>query len=256
VARLVSLGCIVECDGTYLALQFASRVRRADVIRFVRLNGKPVVLDPATQVERTWRFMLKLEPRTTYTVHVDPGLRDIYDRPLEGSREIAAVTGDFAARVVYPLGIITLSRSDASSFPLRSRNVRSVRVIAFRVPDSVRVTVTSMAVGVYDQTRIVRGLAAETTLVTLPDRLNVDTTTQIPLPSVALAPDHPMIAVRIVIAERLPEAYADDVYRTKHMLLIDGPQRAMSWMSLYTLLQVTDLAFTARLVGAADGSAF
>ena len=126
VARALRFGCRFgwDCDGRALAIDFASPMRRADIVRFVRLNGQPVAIEGQAQLEKRWVIRVDLVPRTTYTVAIDSGVRDAYDRPLTGTREFTAVTGDYGSRVLHALGIITVPRSGAPTFPLRSVNVR------------------------------------------------------------------------------------------------------------------------------------
>jgi hypothetical protein len=258
VPRALRFGCRFgwDCGDKMLELEFASPMRRADIVRFVRLNGQPVSIEGQAQLEKRWVFRVDLVPRTTYAVAIDSVVRDAYDRPLTGARRFTAVTGDFGSRVLHALGIITVPRSGAPTFPLRSMNVRSVKVIGYRVPDSARVTFMSMAAGAYDPGQFLRGLTAETTLVELRDRLNVDTTTDVPLPAMALAPDHAMVFVQAIVAERLPDAYTTKDYESGHLIPLPAPDRGAPWRPPYTLVQVTDLAATARLAAAADGAAF
>lgn len=259
VFRLLSLDCVSwpprRCNRGVLWLQFASPVRRVEVLRAVRLDGHPVTLDVQGDRERTWPIRVHLVPRTTYTVRVDSSIHDEYGRRLEGPLEISAHIDDYAPTIIYPTGIITVPRSGSRTMPIRSINVRSVRLIAYRVPDSLRVRTMSMASGSAEPSPFVRGLRAETTLVALPDRLNADTTVEIPFPKMALAADHPLVLMRADIEQPASEAYAPTLSIARHAMVLAWPDRAGPMWLPYTLLQLTNLAVTAKLVGVQDGEA-
>ena len=259
VFRLLSLDCISwpprRCNRDVLWLQFASPVRRAEVLRAVRLDGQSVTIDRQDDREKAWPIRVHLAPRTTYTVRVDSSIHDVYGRRLEGPLEISAHTDDYAPATAYPTGIITAPRSGSRTMPIRSINVRSVRLIAYRIPDSLRARTMSMASGSPAPSPLVRGLRAETTIVALPGRLNADTTVEIPFPRMALAADHPLVLMRTDIEQPVPEAYAPAVSYARHAMVLAWPDRLGPMWVPYTLLQVTNLAVTAKLVGLQDGAA-
>jgi uncharacterized protein YfaS (alpha-2-macroglobulin family) len=258
VFRILNFDCQrwnPNCNSNQLTLWFASPVRRADIERHVHLDGQSVVINGQAEVEKQWSVKVALAPRSKYSIRVDAEVRDVYERRLEGPSEISASTDDHMPQLAFAAGIITMPHSGPRTIPLRSVNARSVRVIAYRIPDSARASVINMAAAVIDPAMAFRRLAAETTIVVLPDRLNVDTTTEIPLPALALAPDQPMVAIRVDIAQPLPDAYPPNISRERHAIVLGWPDRPSIWWFPYTLLQVTDLAVTARLVGAADGGA-
>jgi hypothetical protein len=147
-------------------------------------------------------------------------VRDAYDRQLTGRLGLTAATGDFASRVAHAVGVITASRSGAPTFPLRSLNVRSVRVIGYRVPDSARVAFMSTAAGANDPSQFLRGLAAETTLVELPDRLNVEYDDRRSAPADRARARSPNGLVQALVAERLPDAYTNKDYETKRLIAL------------------------------------
>src|SRR5262249_17199826 len=145
--------------------------------------------------------------------------------------------------------------SGAHTFPLRSVNVRSVRILAYRIPDSARVSTIGTAINLFDRTSFIRGIKPETTIVTLSTRLNVDTTIDIPLPPLALASDHPLVAIQLQVKEPLADAHPASVTLTRKASYLRWPDRG-SWGIPIALVQVTDLATTARLVGTTNGAAF
>src|SRR5262249_48773406 len=151
-------------------------------------------------------------------------------------------------------GIITIPRSGPATMPLRSVNVGMVRLIAYRVPDSIRIPVMSAAVGHYDVGALLRRVVPETTVVALPDRLNADTTTDLPLPPAALAPNHPLVALRVQVVSPLAGAIPVDTSRQRRDVWLRWPDRPNMDFQ-FVLLQVTDLAVTTRFVGLTDGAA-
>jgi hypothetical protein len=258
VFRILKFDCQtgdLYCNSNLLTLWFASPVRRVDVAHHVHLNGQSVVINGQADVAKQWSVSVALAPRSRYSIRVDSEVRDVYGRRLEGPAEISAGTDDHIPQLAFAAGIITVPRSGPRTFPLRSVNARSIRVIAYRIPDSARTAVMNIAAAVLDARQAFRGLAAETTIVALPDRLNVDTTTEVALPAMALAADHPMVAIRVAIAEPLSDAYPPNISRERHAIVLGWPDRPSLWWFPYTLVQVTDLVVTARLVGVADGAA-
>ncbi|HEU4787998.1 MAG TPA: Ig-like domain-containing protein, partial [Gemmatimonadaceae bacterium] len=265
--RILTLDCRDEnpydagaCNKKVLTLWLSSPIRRGDVAHFVRLNDQPVAYEGRSEVGKQWSLPVRLTPRTTYRVHLDTAMRDVYGRRLDGPTEIAVVTGDFAPEIAYPTGIITAPYSGPRTLPLRFVNVQSVRIIAFRIPDSSRASALRPArpSSLYQLVR--RGTVAETSLVALPARLNLDTTIAAPIPAIALAPDHPLVALRIEVVQPLAAAHLPDSSRFAHALVLVWPGQQAEWWSGFMplrvmLLQVTDLSITARLVGVADGAA-
>lgn len=263
VFRIRALDCRTEdpfspptCNKGVLTLWLSSPIRRSDLLRYARINGQSVVYEGRAEVSKQWSIPVRFVPRTSYTILLDPALRDVYGRRLEGPNEISVVTADFAPQVAHATGIITAPASGPRTFPLRSVNVESVRIIAYRVPDSSRTESLMRAPGLADlRYQMLRRVRSETTVVSLPDRLNRDTTVELPIPSMALAADHPLVAVEVEVARRLPAAYSPDSSRRRHELVLQWPDRRQVWWSPMMLLQVTNLAVTAKLVGVASGAA-
>ena len=255
--RFVPQTCPPEaCASDGILIRFSAPVRRADVLAHVRINGEPVVLNRENAVAKQWWASVFLVTRSTYTIAADTAIRDIYGRSLEGPRTLSEAVDDHAPQVSRPAGILTVPRSGPLTLPIKSVNVRSIRMIAYRVPDSVRIQVMSAVMNMSDPWTWLRKITPETTVVALPDRLNSDTTTDVPLPHAALAPDHPLVVFQLAIRDSLPDIIPPSVSRGRHAVVLSWPYVYNVWSSAFALLQVTDLAVTARLVGTADGSAF
>jgi uncharacterized protein YfaS (alpha-2-macroglobulin family) len=242
-------------EANRLLLRLTSPVRRVDVLRDVRINGQRVEIEGTTTASKHWVFLTHLEPRTTYTVTINSSLRDIYDRALEGPKDSAIAVVDHVPELVHAQGIITIPRSGPATMPLRSVNVGAVRLIAYRVPDSVRVAMMSAVVGHYDVSGLLRRVVPESTVVELPRRLNDDITTELPLPPAALAPNHPLVALRVQAVAPLAGVIPVDTSRLRRDVWLRWPDRQSNLDFPYVLLQVTDLAVTARFVGLTDGAA-
>lgn len=257
IFKLRRLVCVEygPCVGTQVVFSFSSPVKRADALEHVTINGKSVDLLTGAEISKVWVLKAHLDPRSIYTVAVDTAMRDAYGRELEGPRSLALSIDDHAPQVMHAVGVVTAPSAGPHSMPLQSVNARSVRIIAYRIPDSARIRAMSMAPGIVNPPVIVRGLKPETTVVELPDRLNADTTTDIPLPPLALAPDHPLIAMRVEVRDPLPDATPPSASAARHATVLSWPERNQIWYWPLTLLQVTDLAVTTRLVGRTDGTA-
>ncbi len=255
--RVVRLDCggAWPCAPNDISVIFATSVSHANAERFIQLDGKPVVLGNAAAAE-VWSVRTALRPRTVYKISVDSAMQDVYDRRITGGVEWRFETGDFAPQIQYAHGNVIAASSGSRTLPVRSINTQFIRVIATRVPDSVRFALTASAGGGMDWSRMLRGAPVETTTVELPDRLNVDTTTEVPLPRMALAPDHPLVVMRVEIARPLPEAIPPRDASASHRFTLQRFDPATYWWSPDPLsVQVTDLAVTARLVGETEGSA-
>ncbi|HVE33198.1 MAG TPA: Ig-like domain-containing protein, partial [Gemmatimonadaceae bacterium] len=261
VTRLVC-GGPWPCAPSDIGVVFSTSLPRANAERFIQLDGKPIVLSsppgrPIPVAADSWSVRVDLRPRTAYTIRVDSSMEDIYGRRITGNREWRFETADFAPAIQYAHGNVIAASSGSHTFPVRSINTQFIRVIAQRVPDSVRFAMTASAGGgMMDWSRMLRGAAVETTTVELPDRLNVDTTTEVPLPRMALAPDHPLVVVRLEIARTLPEAIPPRDASDSHRFTLQRFNPATYlWTPDPLTVQVTDLAVTARLVGETEGSA-
>ena len=245
------------CSSNQLLVWLGAPVRRDEIIRHVRIDGATGCsihkTDPIAQGLAT---KVPLSPRTTYTVSVDTAIRDAYGRPLDGPASASFEIDDNAPQIMHALGTITVPRSGAHTFPLRSVNVRSVRILAYRIPDSARVSTIGTAVNLLDRMSLTRRIKPETTIVALPTRLNVDTTIDIPLPPLALAPDHPLVAIQLEVKEPIAEAHPASATLARKASYLRWPDRSFAWGIPVALLQVTDLAATARLVGTTNGAAF
>jgi uncharacterized protein YfaS (alpha-2-macroglobulin family) len=259
VFRIVGLDCGTPpypCNQEALAITFASYVRRADVLRLVRLDGRPLAIVGADEVAKRWAARVHLVPRTTYTFRVDSTLRDAYGRPLEGSRTIALTTADYVPQIAHAIGLITVPSSGPHTFPLRFVNAGAVKLTTYRVPDSLRARTVGTLVSGSDFMAVAHGLAGESTTVSVPGRLNLDTTVEVPLPAAALAPDHPLILMRVEVAAPFADAITPKIAHERRERPLAWPDRPIWWTWPYSLVQVSDLAVTARLVGVADGEAF
>src|SRR5262249_11126259 len=152
------------CSANQLTLDFSAPVRRAEIARTVRLDDRAVDIVGNADVAKAWTFRVAMHPRAKYAVVVDSTIRDAFGRRLEGPTSIAANTEDDAPQLMYAKGTITVASSGARTMPLRSTNVRSVRVISYRIPDSMRVATMNSVVGAFDASgRWLRGLTPETT---------------------------------------------------------------------------------------------
>ena len=257
--RVASLNCAGPwpCAPQNIAVIFSTAVSRANAERLIQLDGKPVSLASSASAAESWPVRVDLHPRTVYAIHVDSSMEDVYGRKIVGDLNWRFETADFAPQIQYAHGNVIAASSGSRTLPVRSINAQFIRLIAQRVPDSVRFALTASAGGGMDWARALRGAPVETTTVELPDRLNVDTTTEVPLPRMALAPDHPLVVMRVEIARPLPEAIpAREASLSRRITLQRFDPTAYLWAPDPLTVQVTDLAVTARLVGETDGSAF
>ena len=242
--RLLGFDCmrLAACSPAGVVLTFTSRVKRADVERYVHFEpALSFKIGESGEQAATFRLDTHLAPRSTYRVTVDSAIRDVYGRPLEQPRHAELVTDDYRPLVSYPRGILTMPRSGELTLPLRHVNVRQVRIISVPIPDAERSRVLAVAPYVIQQ-QLNRGRAlhADTTLVTLVGEHNVERFTQLSLPpSVVKAR---LVALRIEVARRITAPDRDSSQAVTH---ISSP---LFWNpSPYALLQITDLAAQVKL---------
>jgi len=244
------------CVSNQLLVWFGAPVLRDEIIRHVRVDGKEAIPSTEEPIARVWRLKVPLSARTTYTVSVAPAIRDAYGRPLDGPPSASIDIDDHVPQIMHAVGTITVPRSGPHTFPLRSVNVRSVRILAYRIPERARVSTIGTAPSLFDRASFIRGIKPETTIVALSTRLNVDTTVDVPLPPLALAPDHPLVAIQLQVKEPIADAHPASATVARKASYLYWPDRGFAWGIPIALAQVTDLAATARLIGTTNGTAF
>jgi Penicillin-Binding Protein C-terminus Family/Bacterial Ig-like domain len=93
----------VACDGRppcptgYARIEFSTPVRGADVLRGVRFApATPFTIGDTADESSGWFLQASLTPRTTYTVTVDPSLRDVFGQSFMGPATATLATTGYA----------------------------------------------------------------------------------------------------------------------------------------------------------------
>ena len=243
-------GARSTCAHRELVVEFTAPITRADAQRYVHVEPSlPLTLDEGLSHAHQWRFNVRLAPRSTYTVTVDEALRDIHGRSLVGPRQLRVTTRDFAPAIDYPRGSLIMTRTAPPTIPVRHVNVRSVRVITYRVPERLRARLMSVAPALYDTLlKEIAGVRPDTAILPIIGRFNVDTTTEVSLPrSVGNTPGS-LIALRIEIASTFHRPDSGGIEQ-----IYDANLYLLRYRTQLALLQITSLAAHAR-VAPGDGS--
>jgi uncharacterized protein YfaS (alpha-2-macroglobulin family) len=239
-----------RCPMNDLVLRFTAPVRRGDVLQHVRLEpAVPLVLDADDVPSGDWRVKLTLAPRTTYTVVADSTLRDVYGRALAGPSRTRVVTGDFVPNVSYPAGMLTMPRTGPRTLPVSHVNVRTMRVVSYRIPTADRAPMFAAGPdGLEHMLDSLPDLRPETTFVQFDARLNVPDTSEIPLAGGA-ASDTQLVALRMEIARVVPGLLAGSSSQKAIPLTARGIDGVSGYLGpgRITLVQRTDLALHARV---------
>src|SRR5215208_3506420 len=127
------------CPQGPIAVAFSSPVRGSEVARHVRLSpAVPVVVDDTLREADAWNITAgPLAPATTYTVTVDPALRDAYGVRARGPQSATVGTTHVPAAVGFETGLRTLAGGGRGLLPVRYVNLDSLVVTLWTVPDSL-----------------------------------------------------------------------------------------------------------------------
>ncbi len=111
-----------------ITVQFSTKVDASEVNRHLHLSPTPPDgWKPAeAYAGRAWSHWTRLDPRTTYTLTLDPGIKDTHGQTLEQGSTWQFTTGDLPAMVDAPSGFQVYPASNPLSLPIRYRNVSAV----------------------------------------------------------------------------------------------------------------------------------
>lgn len=261
--RLAQFACdlVNRCLRQGLTLRFSAEVDADSVKRHVHLRPSlPVATDAWSSRSAVWTFAGALRPRTRYVVTIDSTLRDVDGRAIVGPLRREVVTGDYEPAIGYERGTVIVPRSARRSISLRHVNVRSVKVTSYLIPDSLRAHALGLLPERIDSELPKLGERARSDTVELPGRFNVDTTTDLAIPSSARDAPGGLVALRVEIVEALPspERAREDSIKVPGRLrrVWTVGSRATTRVTIggvvrpqphYALLQVTDLAVHAKV---------
>jgi uncharacterized protein YfaS (alpha-2-macroglobulin family) len=113
-----------------LRVAFTTEVDAAEVNGRIHLTPTPPDgWKPAEAYSNTsWSYWTRFDPRTTYTVTLDAGVKDIHGQTLAQPRSWSFTTGDLPALVDAPEGFQVYPASNPLQLPIRYRNVSRVDV--------------------------------------------------------------------------------------------------------------------------------
>jgi alpha-2-macroglobulin len=229
-----------SCLRNGIVVSFTAPVARSELEKMLRIQpAVPLRFEWNAPIGSSWSLLVRLAPRTRYTITVDTALRDVDGRPLEGSRTVEVTTGDFQPEIATATGVILLPKNGDRSLLIRHINVSAVRVISVRIPARHRVDLMTLhSSGIADKVAKL-GLKAETTFVDVRGQLNEKASTNLHLPANAAPLPGEVAAIRLEVARTvakpppLPNAREDQ------------PRRPLP----FSLVQITDLAVHAKMSG-------
>ncbi|MDP2312126.1 MAG: Ig-like domain-containing protein [Pseudomonadota bacterium] len=113
-----------------LRIEFTTEVDAAEVNKHIRVSPTPPDgWKPAeTYTSDTWSYWTRFDPRTRYTVTVEPGIVDSHGQKLAKGLSWTFTTGDLPALVDAPEGFQVYPASNPLTLPIRYRNVSAVGV--------------------------------------------------------------------------------------------------------------------------------
>jgi uncharacterized protein YfaS (alpha-2-macroglobulin family) len=237
---LAALECeeTVWCSLGALNLTITSPISHEEANKRISVVGVPRVQVAMTSgPPDTWQIAFAQKPRATYIVRVDTAIRDIYGRTLEGTNERRISVGDHKPVLVHPSGVMTVLPSSTRTMPIRTMNVSTLRMITTPVRDANRQAV--LANIAYDLSSGAVTAEAETTLVTVPSRLNSDMKVEVPLPPNVFRPNGHLVRARFEIAKIDSTAQPHGEHAAQTVEIING--------GFGTVLQASDLAMTMKI---------
>jgi uncharacterized protein YfaS (alpha-2-macroglobulin family) len=139
--RIVHAGCPRSggCHYGPATVVFSTPVKGADVLRHVRLAraggaNRAFVIRDTSEYSDHWRLEARLEPRQSYTIQIDPALRDQFGQRLPGAGASTFATPGVPPSVVYPHGKMIVEREGFRTLAVQHVNVDTLRVAVAEVP--------------------------------------------------------------------------------------------------------------------------
>lgn len=118
-----------------IRVKFSTRVPAQEVNARIHVDpAPPDGWKPAESYESDeWSAWTRLAPRTTYTVKLDPGVKDVHGQALAEGRTWTFSTGDLPPLLDAPEAFLVYPASNPTTLPFRHRNVSEVEVAFERV---------------------------------------------------------------------------------------------------------------------------
>ncbi len=200
--RVLRAGCPRggPCHAGPAEVVFSTPVRGAEVQRMVRLTPGVAftVRDTAEESDR-WPLERRLTPRRTYSIVIDPAIRDVFGQRL-GTRTVRTFTTPGVPRsVVFPHGKMIVEREGFRTLAVQHVNVDTLVVAYAPVPDSLERRFLSGGWGGWNETwrRMAPRATRRRIAVRNPrDRSSV-TGVELPAPDAAGGPGGTLLAVQV-----------------------------------------------------------
>lgn len=136
----LTLAEVAPADGpvapiSHVEVRFSTSVAAEEVNKHIHIAPTPPDgWRPAETYESTsWSYWLRFAPRTTYTVRLDPGIRDVHGQELKEGRSWSFTTGDLDPMVDAPDSLLVYPASNPTTLPIRHRNVSRLDLTMERV---------------------------------------------------------------------------------------------------------------------------
>jgi hypothetical protein len=237
-----------SCTGGLALLHFSTPVKRVDVQRYVRIEPRhALTVAPGPAESAFWVLQAPFAARARYTLTIDSAIRDVFGRPLAGTRARKLETADRTPSLWYGAGLLTLSARGPRTIALRHVNVDTALITLFRIADGARAGVLGMNQwwgG--SEPRKPTGSAVE---VRWPLRgsFNRDTTTLLPVDELAArVGGMGLLAIRIDIAAPTPPP-PDTLAVGRRVTQWAGDWRNAGDQLPLAIVQMTDLAAHTKL---------
>ena len=120
-------------------VRFATPVRGSEVRRHVTIFPATPFTMGDTSIDATvWQLDARLNPRATYAVMADTGLRDMFGQRLTGNPAAGFQTPGFDPEVDYVYGRLLVERTGFRTFAIQHMNVDTLVAYVAPVSDTIR----------------------------------------------------------------------------------------------------------------------
>ncbi|HSU17587.1 MG2 domain-containing protein [Longimicrobium sp.] len=135
--RVLHAGCPENgvCHYGPATVVFSTPVRGADVLRHVRVSGRPFAVRDTAEAAAVWVMEGRLNPRAAYTISVDAGLEDVFGQRLPAAVSASFQTPGVPPSVVYPHGKMIVERRGFGTLAVQHVNVDTLLVTVAAVPE-------------------------------------------------------------------------------------------------------------------------
>jgi len=126
------------CPTGPVRIVFSTPVSGDEIVRNVKLlPATPYSLRDTSAVATEWTLDARLDPRRSWAIVLSPGMRDIFEQPLQGRTVQPFRTTGWAPNVTYDYGRMLVEREGLHTLAVQHTNVDSLYTTVVAVPDTM-----------------------------------------------------------------------------------------------------------------------